>query len=120
MPYKPKKPCAYPDCPELTHGYYCDKHKKQMDADYNKNRRDKVSQKFYQSSAWQNLKKLKLATNPLCEECQRNGKLVPAKMVDHIVPIKQGGEPLAINNLQSLCWSCHSRKSVKEGSRFGR
>lgn len=27
MPYKPKKPCAYPNCPELTHDRFCEKHK---------------------------------------------------------------------------------------------
>ena len=41
-------------------------------------------------------------------------------MVDHIQPIKQGGQALDMDNLQSLCWSCHSAKSIKEGSRFGK
>ena len=34
--------------------------------------------------------------------------------------VKQGGSKLDLKNLQSLCWSCHSRKSVEEGSRFGK
>ena len=41
-------------------------------------------------------------------------------MVDHIVPIRFGGRSLDMDNLQSLCWSCHSAKSIKEGSRFGK
>lgn len=41
-------------------------------------------------------------------------------MVDHIQPIRFGGAALDMENLQSLCWSCHSAKSVKEGSRFGK
>lgn len=24
MPYKPKKPCAYPGCPQLTYDRYCE------------------------------------------------------------------------------------------------
>ena len=57
---------------------------------------------------------------PLCEECMRQGKETPATMVDHITPIRQGGRALDMENLQSLCWSCHSAKSVKEGSRYGK
>ena len=33
---------------------------------------------------------------------------------------EKSGAPLDENNLQSLCWSCHSRKSAQEGSRWGR
>lgn len=120
MPKKPLKPCSYPGCPKLTESRYCLEHKQLTDKQYNTYQRDKVSQRFYQSAEWKNLKKLKLSTSPLCEECKRQGKLVKATMADHITPIKQGGYPLDIKNLQSLCWSCHSRKSVKEGSRWGK
>jgi len=114
MPWKVKKPCAYPGCPELTHERYCEKHKQVVDRQYNQFERDKESQKFYESVAWRRLRRIKLETNPLCEDC---GK-VKATTADHIVPIKQGGAALDIANLQSLCGSCHSKKSVKEGSRF--
>ena len=40
-------------------------------------------------------------------------------MAEHIVPVGQGGERSAQSN-QSLCWSCHSRKSAKEGLRGGK
>ena len=120
MPYKPKKPCSYPGCPKLTDDLYCEEHKKLMDRNYNKYERDKVSQRFYQSTEWKALKKKVLNYEPLCRECKKNGKLTKATMVDHIVEIKKGGAPLDINNLQPLCWSCHSRKSAKEGSRWGK
>ena len=55
-----------------------------------------------------------------CEECLKNGQRKKATMVDHIVPIKQGGDKFSFSNLQSLCWTCHSRKSAQEGSRWGR
>ena len=66
------------------------------------------------------VRKQKLTSSPFCEECYKNGTIIKATMVDHIVPIKQGGAPLDMDNLQSLCWSCHSRKSIEEGSRFGK
>ncbi len=119
MPYKPKKPCAYPGCPELTHERYCEKHKRVVDKQYNRHGRDRDTQTFYESPAWRRLRRIKLQAQPLCEECLRENKTVKATMVDHIVPIKQGGAALDLSNLQSLCGSCHSKKSIKEGSRFG-
>ena len=34
MPKKPKKPCAYPGCPKLTDGLYCEEHKKVTNQQY--------------------------------------------------------------------------------------
>jgi len=117
---KPKKPCKYPGCPELTDGYYCAVHQKIADKQYEKYGRDKVNQKFYSSTEWRAVKKRHLMIEPLCRECMKDNKLIKATIVDHIIPRRQGGAPLDDNNLQSLCWSCHSRKSAKEGSRWGR
>ena len=41
----------------------------------------------------------------------------PARVVDHITPIKDGGERFCWSNLQPLCISCHNRKTAKETSR---
>lgn len=70
--------------------------------------------KFYQSTAWRKLRKVKLEQDPLCEECLKKGIHTPAKVADHIVPINQGGAALDIANLQSLCDRCHNVKSAKE------
>ena len=70
--------------------------------------------KFYQSTAWRKLRKVKLEQDPLCEECLKKGIHTPAKVADHIVPINQGGAALNITNLQSLCDRCHNVKSAKE------
>ena len=69
---------------------------------------------FYQSRKWRTLRALKLQKDPLCEECMRIGMLVPAQMVDHIVPINKGGAPLDLNNLQSLCNHCHAVKTARD------
>lgn len=70
--------------------------------------------KFYQSTAWRKLRKVKLEKDPLCEECLKKDIHTPAKVADHIVPINQGGAALNITNLQSLCDRCHNIKSAKE------
>ena len=42
-----------------------------------------------------------------CRSCGRAGKLE----CDHIVPLRRGGDPWAVENLQALCRSCHVEKS---------
>ncbi|MBF0421907.1 MAG: HNH endonuclease [Magnetococcales bacterium] len=37
-----------------------------------------------------------------------------AVVADHITPIKSGGDRYSQDNLQSLCLSCHSRKTAVE------
>ncbi len=120
MPYRPKHPCNFPGCPCLTNERYCEEHKKKVNNDYNKYERDEFSKSFYNTPLWKATRKRQLETHPFCEECLKNGKRTKATMVDHINPIKQGGSLYDASNLQSLCWSCHSRKSVLEGSRFKR
>jgi 5-methylcytosine-specific restriction endonuclease McrA len=44
----------------------------------------------------------------------------PATTVDHVIPIKAGGDPLAYDNLVSCCSTCNSRKgSRSQGSFLG-
>ena len=70
--------------------------------------------KFYQSTAWRKLRKVKLEKDPLCEECLKKDIHTPAKVAYHIVSINRGGAALNITNLQSLCDRCHNVKSAKE------
>lgn len=75
---------------------------------------DASMMKFYQSKAWRFLRATMLAEEPLCRICKEKGKLTTAKVLDHITPIRLGGEELNKNNLQPLCHSCHNKKSAKE------
>jgi 5-methylcytosine-specific restriction protein A len=113
MPYKPKRPCAYPNCPELTDGRYCEKHAPKVNSDYNRYARDADSKCFYNSKAWRVLSKRQLRLEPLCAECLKAGRTQAAAIADHIRPIKRGGARLDIENLQSLCRACHNRKHGK-------
>ena len=89
---------------------------------WNKNREPRIVQggrknpnnKFYTSKRWRDLREQKLNADPLCVECMRNGITRLANVVDHIVPINQGGEELAWDNIQSMCQSCHNKKSGRE------
>ena len=66
----------------------------------------------YNSCAWKRLRRRKLATAPLCELCERAGRLAPAVAVDHIVAITQGGPAFPeLSGLMSLCIRCHNAKT---------
>ena len=112
MPYKPKKPCAYPNCPELTHERFCDRHRQQAAREYNRYGRDEDSKRFYNSPAWRRVAALQLMREPLCADCLRAGRAQPAEIADHIQPIREGGARLDRENIQSLCRACHNRKHI--------
>jgi 5-methylcytosine-specific restriction protein A len=114
MPKKPKRPCGAAGCSELVDGYYCEKHGKAGNAEYNRYRRDGEANGFYNGKAWRTLAKRQLQREPLCAECFKNGRVNTAVIADHVVPIKQGGARLDIDNLQSLCRACHNRKTGRE------
>jgi len=42
----------------------------------------------------------------------------PATTVDHVIPIKDGGDPLAYDNLVSCCSTCNSRKGSRSHGVF--
>jgi 5-methylcytosine-specific restriction protein A len=69
----------------------------------------------YNTDTWQRLRRVKLQETPLCEPCSALGRLEPATVVDHRVPISAGGSPFpALDELNSMCVSCHNRKTQGE------
>jgi 5-methylcytosine-specific restriction protein A len=115
MPYKPKSPCAFPGCPRLTGGRFCDEHAKQDAREYERYRRDPDTRRHY-GKAWKRIRDRYIAAHPLCEQCKRSGRLTPAQEVHHILPLSQGGthDP---TNLMSLCTACHSGITLAENNR---
>ena len=111
MPYKAKSCCAHPGCPEPADGRYCPKHAAMMREERNQRRDPALRQRF--DRHWHKLRDLYIAKHPLCEECEKAGRLVPATEVHHIVPFNNGGTD-ADKNLQALCKSCHSRHTMEE------
>lgn len=52
--------------------------------------------------------------NPLCAECDRHALVTPGEVVDHVKELKDGGDPWDVDNLQTLCKECHSKKTGEE------
>ena len=119
MPYKPKKPCAYPGCPKLTDGRCCEEHQRLRDQDYEKYQRNPAHKDRYHSRSWRAIRKMQLSRQPLCEICMKDGRYTAASLVHHIRPLEEGGtnDP---DNLMSLCAACHSRLHSERGDRWGK
>lgn len=76
---------------------------------------NKSSRVFYGTAAWKSLRDRKLKKDPLCQVCLSNGFLKDGHDIDHIIEIKDDYSlRLDINNLQTLCRSCHMHKTHKE------
>ena len=83
MPNKPLRPCSRPGCPNLVSKGLCEDHKRQSNRDYDRGRKDDPGRKLIQSGRWRKIRSRKLSINPLCERCERAGRLIVATMVHH-------------------------------------
>lgn len=127
MPSRPKSICRAPACGKLLDlPGYCEKHKKAVRKKEDE-RRGTAAERGYDSK-WARVRGFYLRKHPLCVYCRRDGRVVAANVVDHIVPhrlkeaIDSGDEARiskaralfwdSANNWQSLCKPCHD--SVKQ------
>ena len=60
-----------------------------------------------------------LAEQPLCRECLKVGRVTASVIVDHIMPLSEGGSDERINK-QGLCEEHHDAKSKAERMRAAR
>lgn len=69
---------------------------------------------LYESAEWRKVRAAFLNKYPICFICGR-----PATIADHIIP-HRGDLTLfySADNLQPMCQSCHSRKTMKENNNF--
>jgi len=110
MPRKPKRPCSYPGCGRLTDGRYCEEHRQIAGRQYNKYKRDPNTNQRY-GRAWRRIREFYIQSHPLCEQCEKEGRLTSAEEVHHILPLADGGTHDA-GNLMALCKSCHSSITI--------
>ena len=112
MASKPMRPCRHPGCPDLTRDGWCPKHRPRQAA-----RRESATwHGWYSLPVWtDDLRPGQLLREPFCCACAQRGVRTPATDVDHIRDHK--GDWVVFTdrtNLQSLCHSCHSRKTMGE------
>lgn len=74
----------------------------------------KQDQKIYQSSRWRKERLYYLAENPICKHpgCDRS-----ATIIDHVIPIREGGKVWKESNWQGLCRRHHNSKTAHESNK---
>ena len=114
MPRSAKVPCRHGGCSDLLdRPGFCDEHRKQHNIKYHQNSSThKERNRFYQRAKWKRVRNYQLLQFPFCKSCQSKEILTQATVVDHIIPIAEGGDEYDQNNLQSMCVSCHNAKTA--------
>lgn len=82
------------------------------------------AEKFYKSPQWKRCRDAYMrSTGGLCEDCYKEGRIVPAEEVHHIIPINQDNisDPnitLAWANLVALCREHHRKRHGASERRY--
>jgi len=135
MPRRAKSICRRPGCGALTDKPgLCVKHAAAQHKE-DAAQRGTAAERGY-DSRWTKARAHYLRAHPLCVEALKEGRVVAAEVVDHIIPprIKEAmdsGDPILIakakalfwdseNNWQSLSKAAHDRKTATEDGGFGR
>lgn len=109
-------PCKHPGCAALVRiGSYCDKHKSDSRTPGDGRRDSAAWHGLYYTAEWKRRRADQLLREPFCRSCAEEGRRIYATDVDHIKP-HRGDMQLFCDdrNLQSLCHSCHSKKTAAE------
>lgn len=113
MPPRTPKACRVRGCRSTTTdpSGYCEQHKGEGWKSY------KPGQSRHQrgyGTKWEGIRERILKRDKgLCQDHLKQGVAKSASCVDHITPKAHGGTD-ADSNLQSLCWSCHARKTARD------
>lgn len=86
MPRRPKRPCSYPGCPNLTDGRFCEEHAKAEAKRYERYERDPATKRRY-GRAWKRIRDSYAAAHPLCEVCLEKGVYTPKALGIAELPI---------------------------------
>lgn len=112
IPLVPKRPPRIcPRCRALATDMSA--HVQEAHGGYQSTPRPSAARRGYDKT-WRRIRAAKLARDPWCEDPYRlHDGLVLAREVDHIIPRARGGTN-EDENLQSLCRTCHQRKTNTE------
>ena len=79
----------------------------------------RVRQKLYDTKRWRRLAAQQLRLHPLCVRCLVHNEIVPATIVDHVIPHRGNVNLFWCGELQSLCLLCHTgSKQFEEKNGF--
>ena len=111
----PGRACRWPRCPEIVYGEdtYCEEHQAQARRRYDKTydaKRGSARERGYDTK-WDKFREwfMQQPGNQYCHRCFKQGEIVKAEVVHHIIPVSQLPDlKLVPSNCQPLCAKCHS------------
>lgn len=107
MPRRAGRICAQPGCDEIVFdGSRCSKHAEVF--------HQQSYRTWYQTERWRTIRAQQLLREPWCAECMQHGLMIEAKHCDHVHPHRGDEQAFFSGPFQSLCHSCHSRKTQAE------
>lgn len=108
MPSKPGTACR-PPCPGVVREGVCS-----VCGPRRRQRPSTPSAASQGGRAWRELRDRKRRLNPLCEACEREGRVTPAEEIHHL-RYGTGKNPaiVPIEWLESLCLACHAKATGK-------
>lgn len=113
------RPCKI--CRQITTNQngYCDKHQgayeeqeKRRKQWLERNRGSRHARGY--DNLWYEVRRTYLMQHPLCEQCEKEGRITPAREVHHKVALRDGGERLNPDNFMALCRACHQKFTQEE------
>jgi len=111
MPMRPLKPCPAPGCPELVRKGRCSKHEAARHRAIDE-QRGSSSERGYDVH-WQRIRAQFLRLHPLCIQCGEEGRVQAAAVVDHILPLSEGGTNEHAN-LRPYCKPHHDARTMRD------
>ena len=105
-----QRPCSHPGCGALTRDGRCEKHPRMPWVKAAPVKRTLVGRRL------QRTRERKRLEDPLCVECRKLGLVEAWTILDHIVPIEEGGGD-EWSNLQGLCELHSDAKTAREAQR---
>lgn len=77
-------------------------------AEHDARRREaKAWRGWYNLAAWQQRRDAQLAAQPVCERCEKAGRIVAATVANHRVPHRGDWDLFITGALESVCKRCH-------------
>lgn len=115
MPDAMQRFCLQPGCQTLVRSGRCDEHQRERgrgaSAEWHH---------WYADRRWRAARAIFLKQHPLCAECQDEGRIEAATVVDHVIPHK-GDRRLFWDrtNWAACCKTHHDRKTATQDGGFG-
>jgi 5-methylcytosine-specific restriction enzyme A len=118
VPLAAPRPCSHPGCGRLTDGAtYCPVHtarrEQQREAarqEYDKKRGTSAERGY--DGRWQEIRKHKLSSHPICERCLRDGRVNAKDLMVHHKDRNRTNNSTA--NLETICRAHHEQEHKNE------